>query len=396
MRRPHRSIETFDISLMAVVTKAMGAFLVLMLLLLPYYTPNKLTEQDTQELIEQLLLVRDRIEEANRKLGQDKSGQGVQESLKEAKNEVELTAELVRKLRALLDKALADVARLENENRRLLSENEQLRGENEQLQGELKKAEDEIAFLNEEINKLKEEIERLENKLFTGDRTYTASVMSTACPGVYLDVAIMKMGSEKDYSWTKDNAPIKPEHILYINLSNGGEITQRLQKTAITFNNRQGPLEKIGYNTHSSIATHSSNATGSFILVVLTKERKTRYEFRGNKWRAITKTSAACPIFFNGAAKVAGNWRAMRPRKATIKADSTAAALVTFVNTKEDVTIRAPNKEERAWFDKLVALSLKVQRTQVKDLPVKPTTQPKKRIITPFSREGDKKKKSTP
>jgi hypothetical protein len=33
MRRPNRNIEAFDISLMAVVTKAMGAFLVLMLLL---------------------------------------------------------------------------------------------------------------------------------------------------------------------------------------------------------------------------------------------------------------------------------------------------------------------------------------------------------------------------
>ena len=37
IRRPHRSIETFDISLMAVVTKAMGAFLVMMLLLIPSY-----------------------------------------------------------------------------------------------------------------------------------------------------------------------------------------------------------------------------------------------------------------------------------------------------------------------------------------------------------------------
>jgi hypothetical protein len=37
IRRPNRQIEVFDISLMAVVTKAMGAFLVIMLLLMPYY-----------------------------------------------------------------------------------------------------------------------------------------------------------------------------------------------------------------------------------------------------------------------------------------------------------------------------------------------------------------------
>jgi hypothetical protein len=37
LRRSNRSIEVFDIALMAVVTKAMGAFLVLMLLMLPSY-----------------------------------------------------------------------------------------------------------------------------------------------------------------------------------------------------------------------------------------------------------------------------------------------------------------------------------------------------------------------
>ena len=38
--RPARQIEVFDISLMAVVTKAMGAFLVIMILLMPYYVSD--------------------------------------------------------------------------------------------------------------------------------------------------------------------------------------------------------------------------------------------------------------------------------------------------------------------------------------------------------------------
>lgn len=50
MRRPNRSIETFDISLMAVVTKAMGAFLVMMLLLLPYYSSSPLGKDEAQDL----------------------------------------------------------------------------------------------------------------------------------------------------------------------------------------------------------------------------------------------------------------------------------------------------------------------------------------------------------
>jgi type II secretory pathway pseudopilin PulG len=69
MRRPHRSIETFDISLMAVVTKAMGAFLVLMLLLLPYYTPNARTQEVTEELLLQLKVISSKIHEASRQLG---------------------------------------------------------------------------------------------------------------------------------------------------------------------------------------------------------------------------------------------------------------------------------------------------------------------------------------
>lgn len=46
MRRPRRTIETFDIALMAVVTKAMGAFLVLMLIMLPSY--NKVPGMQTE------------------------------------------------------------------------------------------------------------------------------------------------------------------------------------------------------------------------------------------------------------------------------------------------------------------------------------------------------------
>jgi hypothetical protein len=46
LHRPRRSIETFDIALMAVVTKAMGAFLVLMLIMLPSY--NKVPGMQTE------------------------------------------------------------------------------------------------------------------------------------------------------------------------------------------------------------------------------------------------------------------------------------------------------------------------------------------------------------
>ena len=45
MRRIRRETGTGEIAMMAVITKAMGAFLVIMILLLPYYTGDPEGEQ---------------------------------------------------------------------------------------------------------------------------------------------------------------------------------------------------------------------------------------------------------------------------------------------------------------------------------------------------------------
>ena len=49
LRRQNRSIEVFDIALMNVVTKAMGAFLVLMLLMLPAYNAMPQAQQEVEQ-----------------------------------------------------------------------------------------------------------------------------------------------------------------------------------------------------------------------------------------------------------------------------------------------------------------------------------------------------------
>ena len=315
MRRPHRSIETFDISLMAVVTKAMGAFLVLMLLLLPYYTPNKLTEEDVQDILEQLKQARESIEQVSRQLGPEKGGDAAKQSLKEATTQLEFTAEVVRKLRALLDKSLAEVARLEAENARLADENNRLSQENQKLKTDLQKADQEIA-------NLKDEIERLRNKLETGDRVIVASLFSPNCRGVHLDGLIMRVGGENNYTWTKDKTPIKPEHLLYINLSSGGEITRFPQKTAAKFVN-QGPFTGFSYLPNNVITRFTTGRTGNFVMGVLVKETKRRYTFRDSKYRPLTATPKPCKLEFTASAQVAGSWTGMRARSAQMKAGVT-------------------------------------------------------------------------
>lgn len=90
IRRANRQIEVFDISLMAVVTKAMGAFLVIMLLLMPYYrsypayqVPATNLGSQLQDLKKQLAQLRNQpgantaaLDSANQKLqaAQDQLG----------------------------------------------------------------------------------------------------------------------------------------------------------------------------------------------------------------------------------------------------------------------------------------------------------------------------------
>jgi len=382
MRRPHRSIETFDISLMAVVTKAMGAFLVLMLLLLPYYTPNKLTQEDVQDILEQLKMVRDRIEQVSQKLGPDTGGQGVQESLKEATSQLEFTAEVVRKLRALLDKSLAEIARLEAENKRLDTENRQLAEDNQNLKTDLQKAEQEIA-------ELKDEIERLRKKLIEGDREIVAALSIAGCNDVSFDGLFLRPGREGDFSWANDKKPIKPEHLFYINLSNGGEISRQKQKKAARFVN-QGPLAAFSFIGNYSLLSYSSSSSGNILLVALVKEKKLRYRFRDTNWRPLTATSRACKLEFTLTAKVAGTWTAMRPRSAILNSGTMGAVLAALTSDKDGITFRQPNKTEVEWFDKLLARSLREQRRKVKDRPKKIE---KKKVEKKQPQKKDEKKK---
>ncbi len=71
MHRPVRQIEVFDISLMAVVTKAMGAFLVLTVLLLPYYSSSPDIDATTAEAHAQLEQTRKQLDDLARQLADD-------------------------------------------------------------------------------------------------------------------------------------------------------------------------------------------------------------------------------------------------------------------------------------------------------------------------------------
>lgn len=115
MRRPHRSIEVFDISLMAVVTKAMGAFLVLMLLLIPYYSSGSLGDQAAADVAKQLAEAEQQLKALSSKLN-GMNPQAIAQALQQAQQHL---AEANRNLSALKranDALNAQAQRLDSEN----------------------------------------------------------------------------------------------------------------------------------------------------------------------------------------------------------------------------------------------------------------------------------------
>ncbi|CAN0506892.1 unnamed protein product, partial [Phaeothamnion confervicola] len=152
MRRVRRDMAGGgEIAMMAVITKAMGAFLVIMLFLLPYYTSNPVTEKMVEEATEQVEQVKREVQYAQIKLKTSKLSQ-------------EEIDELIRRLNialALLDEALANIRLLKIENDQLASQVNRLTQEVATLRREKEALLQQIVRLEEEIERLKEEIERL-------------------------------------------------------------------------------------------------------------------------------------------------------------------------------------------------------------------------------------------
>lgn len=180
MRRVRRDMAGGgEIAMMAVITKAMGAFLVIMLMLLPYYTSNPVTQKISEETTEQVEKAKREVQEAQNKLKNSTLSQ----------EEIE---ELIRKLNialALLDEALANIRQLKIENDQLASQVNRLTQEVATLRREKEALLQEIARLEEEIERLKEEIERLKrNQREPPSYWNTVRLEWSGCPGAQLNL----------------------------------------------------------------------------------------------------------------------------------------------------------------------------------------------------------------
>lgn len=141
-RRVNRQIEVFDISLMAVVTKAMGAFLVLMILLMPYYRSSPAYQKPVEDVGQELESLRKRLAEMQQNLGRFKDDpEKLKRELAAALEQIDQLKIKIGDLERQLDQAWSQVTRLESDVAKLDALRQQLEAEKVALAQEKARAE---------------------------------------------------------------------------------------------------------------------------------------------------------------------------------------------------------------------------------------------------------------
>jgi peptidoglycan hydrolase CwlO-like protein len=190
MHRPHRSIEVFDISLMAVVTKAMGAFLVMMLLLMPYYSSGPLGLKNTEDLAKAVDEADEKIKEVLDRIAKvDSSPEDLRKLLEETRKLLEEARRLITRLRGEIDALNSQVARLEEKNTELTSRIADLERERETLNTKIAALSSEIESLNKQVQDLKVRNDELVEKLQPNNATITVAVIID--PGCSVEVGLL-------------------------------------------------------------------------------------------------------------------------------------------------------------------------------------------------------------
>lgn len=133
MRRRRRQSDTSEVALMAVMTKAMGAFLILMVFAMQYYIPDFTAEQIAAIVNRSIGSVRKDLADATDRL---KNGNFTKEDMEALRSQIELAlAKLsqaesdIARLQTRLDQSVSQLKRIEGERARLEAEGQSLRAE---------------------------------------------------------------------------------------------------------------------------------------------------------------------------------------------------------------------------------------------------------------------------
>jgi hypothetical protein len=259
IRRPNRSIEVFDISLMAVVTKAMGAFLVLMLLLMPYYSSGPVGEQNAAQLAQTISEAQKELDLAVQKLAQ-------------AKPDPDEIAKLLDEALRRLREAQALMARLKRDN--------------DALNGQVKRLEENLAEAKKENEQLEKELAEQKQIIFT------AQLINWDCLDVRIDLTLLP---RQDQYSTGDgaNKTIIKQPLNIETPTTGNMFTVIDDEVMAKFpdSKSEAPGEGSRFNTSSVYAR--LNDSDLNLLVILLRDKKAS-KIEGRDGYALKKPSKNC------------------------------------------------------------------------------------------------------
>lgn len=171
MKRPRREAGGGEVALMAVITKAMGAFLILVVIMLPHYVLSVSSSKTADQ-------AQERAEKASKEVDE------IADRLKKGRLTDEEIDELLRKIEALKKELAAlhdEIAQLKNELNQALAEVERLKKTNQELE--------------EEIARLKKELEELKQKQIG---PLIVALSWSECPGARISLYVQSDELTKD------------------------------------------------------------------------------------------------------------------------------------------------------------------------------------------------------
>ncbi|MFG1375318.1 hypothetical protein [Xanthobacter autotrophicus] len=169
MRRRHEN-GGGEVAMMAVITKAMGAFLILMIMLLPYYTGDTRSQQTVEDTKQRIDDAKTSLDSAVDRLKKgrltDEEIDDLLKRLTQVRDELAEAQTLISQLKMQVDQAASQINRLEQQNAQLQSQLAALQAEVEELRKEIARLRAiDTAALQARIRELENQVAQLSAEL---------------------------------------------------------------------------------------------------------------------------------------------------------------------------------------------------------------------------------------
>jgi hypothetical protein len=181
------------------------------------------------------------------------------------------------------------------------------------------------------------------------------------CNDIDLEGLILPVKDDLGYTWTKDKAPIKREHLLYGWYgAAGGVISWNVPSRPAPFTDR-GPLRNFSKVSNSILLANQNVGHGEYAVILMKKDHRRTWRFRDSDFRILTPSANDCTITYTPAAKIGKSWNSDIVRSAVLDASAPAAIILSLTSDQNGVSFRPPRDTESKWFDNILQASIGAQ-----------------------------------